>query len=89
MTDGRRYPDSTYYGRIAADGAWFLSRDGSGWVTSFLRELNADPAKVAGDYGRRTGNCCFCATEITHESSTTVGYGPICAERFGLPHGGY
>src|SRR6185436_1560785 len=38
-------------------------------------------------HGHTTGNCSFCARDLTDPRSTSVGYGPICAQHFGLPWG--
>lgn len=35
--------------------------------------------------GKRTGICCYCARELTHDISIGQGYGPVCADKFGLP----
>lgn len=37
-------------------------------------------------YGQRFGSCCFCGRELTEKASLFYGYGPVCAEKFGLPH---
>ena len=31
--------------------------------------------------------CCFCHKELTTKESLAVGYGPLCAEKLGLPWG--
>lgn len=80
----------TFYGRVAPDGEWHPSRRDTGVSTdailAALRAFAADPAKVAAEYGHLTGVCCFCATDLTNPASIEVGYGPICAKRYGLPH---
>lgn len=52
-----------------------------------LMELAINPAKVAAEYGRLLGNCCFCDIALSDERSTEVGYGPICAKNWGLKWG--
>lgn len=47
----------------------------------------ADPAGAATRFGRKVGACCFCSRTLNDPRSITVGYGPICAEHFGLPWG--
>jgi hypothetical protein len=58
-----------------------------------LQALAKDPAKVASEHGRLTGNCCFCNHRIGHgdkdksassERSRNAGYGPDCAKKYGL-----
>jgi len=36
--------------------------------------------------GHKHGNCCFCCRDLTNAVSVHLGYGPICAEKYGLPH---
>lgn len=45
-------------------------------------------AEDAAKFGHLTGQCVFCARRLTDERSIAVGYGPVCAEREGLPWGG-
>lgn len=57
-------------------------------VTDILSAFETDPAKVSSLEGHATGHCCFCARRLDNPESVKVGYGPICAERYGLAHGG-
>lgn len=50
-----------------------------------LRALAADPVKHAHVYGARTGHCMFCGLTLTTAESVGSGYGPVCAEKWGLP----
>jgi len=47
-----------------------------------------DPAKAAKLYGQKYSHCCFCARELTDTPSLDAGYGPVCADHYGLPWGG-
>ena len=47
-----------------------------------------DPVGKAILHGQKYSNCCFCGLEITNADSLAVGYGPICAEKWDLPHAG-
>lgn len=62
------------------------TRDGP-WIEE-LRSLAANPAVAGGVFGRRVGACCFCGLALTTAESVGNGYGPICAERWGLPWAG-
>lgn len=86
VTDGRPYGSNTYFGAIQQDGNFRASRD-AGSVMVTLEALEANPAKVAAQHGVATGNCCFCAKDLTTKESRSVGYGPVCADRHGLPWG--
>jgi hypothetical protein len=44
-------------------------------------------AEEAAAFGHATDHCVFCARELTHDNSTEVGYGPVCAQKNGLPWG--
>jgi len=87
VTDDRRYPDNTWYGRIDPDGKWSRGKDADDDILDILRRFSADPQGIAADYGRKTGRCCFCRIRLTDERSVLQGYGPICARKFGLPWG--
>lgn len=55
-----------------------------------LHHLTADnrlTAEEAARLGHLTGRCVFCSRKLTDDRSTEVGYGPICADREGLPWG--
>lgn len=54
---------------------------------SCIQFFNDDPAEAAKLYGKMTSRCCFCGHELSTGESVAVGYGPICAEHFGLPWG--
>ena len=44
-------------------------------------------AEEAAAFGHSTGKCVFCRQPLTDDRSTTVGYGPVCADNNGLPWG--
>jgi Family of unknown function (DUF6011) len=81
--DGRR----KWLGRITRAGQFEPARDTDPALGDKLRAFAADPAGVAGAHGRLTHNCCFCNAALTDERSELVGYGPVCADNFGLPWG--
>ncbi|HEU5395406.1 MAG TPA: DUF6011 domain-containing protein [Candidatus Methylomirabilis sp.] len=87
VTDGRPFGSSRYYGWIGLDGSWHPSMDCPDWVAPALEAFGEDPAGAAAVHGKRTGHCSFCGLELTDARSVSVGYGPICAERYGLPWG--
>jgi hypothetical protein len=51
-----------------------------------LRFIDKAPLEAARVYGQRTGNCSFCSKCLTNRVSRWLNYGPICAEKWGLPH---
>lgn len=79
-----------WYGRINMDGSVVLARDAEPMrdqLVELLARLSADPASTAAEYGKLTGQCCLCNRPLEDAKSTAMGYGPICAERWGLPWG--
>lgn len=60
------------------------------WVTGVLQQLADNPETIASLHGKQTGQCCFCSRLLTDDRkgySVDVGYGPICAQRYGLKWG--
>jgi len=87
VTSPGSFENRTWFGRITLDGTFEGSREASPAVVETLKALAADPAGKAALHGRQTGCCCFCNRELTDARSVEVGYGPICADRYGLPWG--
>lgn len=87
VTDNRTFDNRTYFGRIDQTGMYFPSPKANDDVTKLLKDMAADPAKMAALYGHKTSSCCFCGLPLKTSESVTMGYGPICAEKFRLPWG--
>lgn len=80
---------SQYLGKISGAGDWTPVRDqGDAPAVAFakVQKFSCDPVGAAAAEGHATGDCCFCGKELTDAGSIEVGYGPICAENYGLPH---
>jgi hypothetical protein len=88
VTDAGPFECRKFFGTIDTHGAFTPARNLPEEVGAFLRALDAHPSGVASEIGITTGSCCFCAKKLTHKDSTTVGYGPHCAKKYGLDHGG-
>jgi hypothetical protein len=71
-----------YAGKVTREGAAY----GVDALLPTLRAIEADPAAAGAAYGALTGRCSFCGLALTDEGSVEVGYGPVCASRYGLPH---
>jgi hypothetical protein len=79
-----------YLGKVDPKGKFHAAgwaADNYGDVFQALDGFAADPAGAAAAYGKATGICCFCSRGLTDARSVTVGYGPICADKWGLPWG--
>jgi hypothetical protein len=82
-----------YIGKITPTGELICLRElgdslkdsAAAAVTTFA----ADPLAAAKAYGQSFHSCCFCGIKLTDKKaggSIEMGYGPICAEKFGLAH---
>jgi hypothetical protein len=91
ITDGGPYGANTWYGRVSPTGQWDKSKSVYGGtmtaLTTLLADLAKDPAGVASAYGKLTGNCCFCCKPLNDARSLGVGYGKVCADKYGLSWG--
>lgn len=85
-----KYGGGAWLGRIEADGTWDIPAHLATQdalvdpVKKLLADLGKDPHKVASAHGKLTGNCCFCNRHLDDDRSTGAGYGPVCAEKWGL-----
>lgn len=66
-----------------ADIEWFYM---AGFINE-LSEATKATADQAAAFGKLVGRCCFCSHAIDTPESTAVGYGPVCASKYGLPWG--
>lgn len=93
LTNGIGYnqPGNHWYGRINRDGKIayprFTTEDEKETIEYELLQFGKNPAGYAKLYGKETGGCMFCGKTLTDPQSIAVGYGPVCASRYGLPHG--
>lgn len=78
--------EATYYGKITPEGAFIPSNECTQSVIDALAAIADDVVGAAKAYGRRHGCCSFCSRELTNHVSIALSYGPICAEKYGMPH---
>jgi hypothetical protein len=87
----RTYDDRKFYGRIGPDGRFdpslSMEPETMTAIVAVLRAIASDPAGTAAKYGHLTGECCFCRLPLSDPRSLHVGYGKICARKWGLPYG--
>ena len=81
------YTQSIWYGYLRTDGEAVLSWHATDAVREALAAIAHDPISAAAHAGKQTGACSFCARPLSTAESLAVGYGPVCAEHFGLPWG--
>lgn len=56
-------------------------------VLDKIQEFSKDPAQVMKASAAALGVCGFCLQTLSDPESKARGYGPICAENYGLPWG--
>lgn len=86
VTDGLPFGQNKWFGRINTDGS-FVPNHRLGDVqdvVDFLKEFASDPVQTVRDNGLTSGNCCFCCKTLTDERSVKVGFGPVCASKWGM-----
>ena len=76
-----------YLGKVTPAAEFHAVREATQADRDAISKFSTNPAQVAGLHGHVTGNCCFCSKQLTDERSTQVGYGPVCANHYGLPWG--
>lgn len=54
---------------------------------AFLQNLTEDPVKFMAKCSKDMDRCCYCNLPLEDARSKDVGYGAICAGRWGLPWG--
>jgi hypothetical protein len=77
----------TYIAHINTAGEGYYRTACTNEQADIISAYAKDPIAYAKMQGIKYKRCCFCGTEITNISSRYHGYGPICAENYGLPWG--
>lgn len=75
-----------WVGRITPTGEVHGKLKRNTELMALLTTIASDPATAAKAYGKLTANCSFCGKGLTDDGSVEVGYGPVCAKKWNLPH---
>ena len=81
------YPNRMFYGSVSPEGVFTPFKSELPGLTGLLTELAKNPARVAKEHGKLTGNCAFCGKVLglgEDKRSVMVGFGPVCADHYGL-----
>lgn len=76
---------SRLYTKVWDGSHW--TREGASGVYGQLTPAMKLTAEQASQFGHLYGQCIFRGCKLTHETSIRLGYGPICAEKHGMPWG--
>jgi len=81
------YYRNYYVGKITRDNVIHLTTNDQA-LHDAIKAIHTNSLEALACFGQKFSYCCFCGTEITNKNSLAVGYGPICAEKYGLPWDG-
>lgn len=91
ITDGGPFGSNKWYGRVTPEGVWTPSNQVTDelrtLISRTLRSFSKDAKHAAMSYGHMSSNCCFCNKQLDTKESVAAGYGPVCADKWGLPWG--
>lgn len=85
IDNGKTPPNKVVYGTIESSGTGNLRRTAAIEIKTFIRRIASNPIKEAKLCGIKFSHCCFCGIMLTSPTSLYHGYGPICADNWGLP----
>jgi len=87
LIKGGRWPNDVLFARVDAAGKVYGTNDWTFAIEQLVKTAAREPELVLALHGIATGRCCYCQRDLTDKRSRSVGYGPICADKFGLPWG--
>lgn len=88
LTDGKPFGEAQWFGRINPDGSFTKGKAHAAWIDDLLAVMGKDGVLATSvAHGKATSNCCYCSRTLETKESLTVGYGPVCAKKWGLPWG--
>lgn len=77
------YVGCLYDGRfLPSDRRTFLPEE-----REFIERMSADPVGFMAECSKDMDRCCYCNKPLEDKRSKDVGYGGVCARRYGLPWG--
>lgn len=76
--------DGEYVGKLVSADAQIILYSAKELMDE-LDTVLSNPIAESALRGKEYGRCCFCNRELDNEGSIQHGYGPICAEKWGLP----
>ena len=76
--------DGEYVGKLVSADAQIILYSAKE-LLPVIDALLSNPITESALRGREYGRCCFCNRELDNKVSILHGYGPICAEKWGLP----
>lgn len=75
-----------YYGSVRPTGSITGALATDPTMQKHLTYVAENPAAAAKEYAALMCQCSFCGLQLTDAGSVEVGYGPVCAKHWNLPH---
>lgn len=66
---------------------WNNRRTKTAFEEVFLKQLEQNPVEFLAKCSKDMNRCCYCGLPLDDPRSVEMGYGPVCARRWGLPWG--
>lgn len=84
---GEKYDwdERPYFGKITPEGKFYAGPNIEDDIKDRIASIGADVVTAAKAHGSQHGQCCFCNAPLSTDESVSNGYGPICADNWGLP----
>jgi Family of unknown function (DUF6011) len=87
VSNGRAGENLQSYGSINLKTGGYRVRRQSSSLKDLLDQIDHNPSDYDWSVGGSQSNCCFCSRLLSDPRSVRWGYGPTCAEKYGLPWG--
>ena len=85
VTNGRSGKQERAYGWLNVKNGGYRVQTRFDPLGELLKMINEHPLDFDWSRGRSQTECCFCGRELVDERSVELGYGPICAAKYGMP----
>lgn len=89
VVNGALAPDNSMLATVYRDkpAVFYRGAFGKPELQQVIKLLCEKPMEHLQHNGKAHGVCCYCARPLTDPRSVTAGYGPVCADHWGLPWG--
>jgi hypothetical protein len=89
VVNGSQYPDNCMLATIykSRPASFYRNVFGKPAIQQLIKKIAENPKEQLKFNGLEHQHCCYCSQRLTDPRSILAGYGPICADKWGLPWG--